>query len=96
MPLDTVVSHRKENYLIFFSIDYYYYYCVFIEPFSNYKFPGEHELYLYACNTNDDCGKKKNVICADSTQNSNYKVCQCQEGSLLDPNSQTCGKEKFI
>jgi hypothetical protein len=62
----------------------------YLELFSTYKFPGEHELNLYACNTDADCGKT-GVVC-DFYNNANgaHKVCQCKDGSLLDPKSQTC------
>jgi hypothetical protein len=64
-----------------------------LELFSNYIFPSAHELNIYSCITNDDCDKRANVECGYLNQKSEYKVCKCKEGSLLDPKSQTCGKE---
>jgi len=64
----------------------------YLESLSNYVYPGEHELSLYSCNTDDDCGDEESVICDYFNINSGYKVCKCQDGALLDPKSQKCSK----
>jgi hypothetical protein len=67
----------------------------YLESLSNYIFPGEHELNFYSCNTEKDCGDKAKVICDYFDNNSGYKICKCQDGSLLNPKSQTCNKSDF-
>ncbi|UJR32135.1 hypothetical protein I4U23_019603 [Adineta vaga] len=62
------------------------------ESLSMNIFPGAHEYDLYSCNTDGDCGNKQNVICGYLPHISAYKVCHCQEGYLLDPETQTCVK----
>ncbi|CAF3487239.1 unnamed protein product [Rotaria sp. Silwood1] len=60
------------------------------ESFSNYIFPGIHERHSYSCNTEADCNNQVNVICDYLNDDSQYKVCQCKNGTLLEPRSQTC------
>jgi hypothetical protein len=76
----------KKKWKITFKFKYY------LESFSNYVYPGEHEFSLYSCNTNDDCGDKETVICDYFNINSGYKVCKCRDGALLDPKTQKCSK----
>ncbi|CAF3513440.1 unnamed protein product [Rotaria socialis] len=66
------------------------------EPFSKYVFPGEHEHHLYACTAATDCGGTENVACDYLNSGSEYKVCQCKDGSLLDPNSKKCSASRCI
>lgn len=65
----------------------------YLESFSNFVFPGEHELAFYSCNTDKDCAGKDKIICDYLNEQSGYKVCKCQDGSYLDPKTETCGKK---
>ncbi|CAM4777103.1 unnamed protein product [Rotaria magnacalcarata] len=64
------------------------------ESFSKYVFPGEHEHHLYACTAETDCGGIENIACDYLNSGSEYKVCQCKDGSLLDPQSKKCSANR--
>ena len=68
----------------------------FVEPFANYRFPGEHELDLYTCEEDDDCTGKGTVTCDYISRSWGYKVCRCQDGTYLNSETQTCGKEDLF
>lgn len=65
---------------------------LFLESFSNFKFPGEHELNAYTCNSKDDCNGDDGVTCGFTSGSQLFKVCKCEDGYLLDPKLQKCGK----
>jgi hypothetical protein len=52
-------------------------------------------LAFYSCDTDKDCAGKDKVICDYLNEQSGYKVCKCQDGSYLDPKTETCGKKKL-
>ncbi len=87
MPIKNVVCWRNEKPI--FSKWFY------LESFSNFVFPGEQELAFYSCDTDKDCAGKDKVICDYLNEQSGYKVCKCQDGSYLDPKTETCGKKKL-
>ena len=66
-------------------------YYFLLESFSNFVYPGRHELNFHSCEINEDCGDRAGVICDFLTLRREYKVCQCRFGWLLDPRSQICG-----
>jgi hypothetical protein len=63
-----------------------------LESLTNYVFPGLHERGSYSCDKHEECGNNDGFECGSLTGDLQYKVCKCEDGSLLDPKTQTCGK----
>lgn len=66
------------------------------ESFSKYIFPGIHERNYYTCDIDEDCGNRLAVKCDYLPYDSQYKVCQCRDGWLLDPVSRSCGNLMIV
>lgn len=84
---------EKKIFFLIFKISLKY----SLELYTTFVFPGTHENYLYACNTNNDCGTNgdnNGTICDFGGIDANYKLCQCNKGYFYNANSGKCGMRK--
>ncbi|CAF0941777.1 unnamed protein product [Adineta steineri] len=68
------------------------------ELFAKYVFPGAHERSSMTCNSQEDCGAdsdSKGIECDTiGGYETDYKVCKCKSGYLLNPTDGTCVNER--
>jgi hypothetical protein len=68
----------------------------YVERYSNYIFPGQHERNNVSCNVDNDCTSEgadiNTVECKRIAPADDYKVCVCKTGWFLNPQTRRCGK----